>query len=293
MLADPRSAALANDFASQWFGYRDMRTMEMDIRRFGKFNGVREAMHTESVTFFDRLFRENASLLDILDSNYVYVNDRLAAHYGLSGVSGGEFQRVALPDRRRGGVLGMGSTLVVTSYPTRTSPVLRGKWVLEQVLGTPPPPPPPEVKPISRDDQMKDGMTLRQRFEKHRAEASCAGCHARMDPIGFGLENYDGIGEWREQDNGLPIDASARLPDGTDVRGPEGLKDALLARKDLFVRHAVEKMLTYALGRPVEAYDECMVRETMDKLSAEGYRSQVLIHAIVESHAFQYRRQPE
>jgi hypothetical protein len=290
MLADPKSVSLAEDFAAQWFGFRDMRTAEMDIRRFGKFSGLRDAMYEESVAFFDALFRENRSVLDILDCNYVFVNDRLAAHYGLPPVEGGGVREVPLADRRRGGVLGMGSTLVVTSYPTRTSPVLRGKWVLEQLLGTPPPPPPPNVKPVSRDDSIKDGLTLRQRFEKHREDPSCASCHARMDPIGFGLENFDGIGEWRDADNGLPIDAAATLPGGVVFRGPEGLKEVLLGRKELFLRHMVEKTMTYALGRAVDFYDENTVRTAMERLAENDYRAHELILAVVESDAFQFRR---
>lgn len=290
MLADPKSIALAEDFAAQWFGFRDMRTHEMDIRRFGKFNGLRESMYYESRAFFDALFRENGRVLDVLDCDYAYVNRRLAEHYGIEGVEDREIHKVTLTDRRRGGVLGMGSTLTVTSYPTRTSPILRGKWVLETLLGTPPPPPPPNVAEVSKDDQQKDGLTLRQRLEAHRAQESCASCHAKMDPLGFGLENFDGIGEWRDQDNDLPIDASAVLPDGTEFAGPGGLKDALLARQDLFVRHFVEKMLTYALGREVDYYDECTVRDAMERLANSGYQSHALVFAIVESYPFRHKK---
>lgn len=289
MLADPKSIALADDFAAQWFGFRNMRTHEMDVRRFGKFNGLRESMYHESRSFFDALFRENRSLLDVLDCNYAYLNESLASHYGLPGVSGGEIRKVEISDRRRGGVLGMGSTLVVTSYATRTSPVLRGKWVLEQLFGTPPPPPPPNLPALSKNDQIKDGLTLRQRFERHRQDANCASCHARMDPIGFALENFDGIGEWRDKDNELPIDSSAELADGTAFQGPEGLKDVLLAQKERFLRHFVEKMFTYAIGRAVDYYDECTIQTVMDRLDSSEYASHELIHAIVESHAFTHR----
>ncbi|MBY0587851.1 DUF1592 domain-containing protein [bacterium] len=290
MLQDPKSISLSRDFAAQWFGFRDMRTHEMDLRRFGNFNNLRDHFYAESLAFFDHLFRENASILDVLDCSYAFVNAPLAAHYGLPAVEGDTIRQVPLVDRRRGGVLGMGSTLVVTSYPTRTSPVLRGKWVLEQILGTPPPPPPPNVKPVNRDDTIKDGMTLRQRLEKHREVESCASCHAKMDPIGFGLENYDGIGQWRDQDNGLAVDNIGTLPDGTEVRGPEGIKTALLSRKELFVRQMVEKMLVYSLGRSLDYYDECTVRGTIERLEASQYRSHELIQAIVESYPFQHRR---
>lgn len=289
MLADPKSVALAEDFAAQWFGFRDLRTHEMDVRRFGKFNGLRESMYYESRTFFDSLFRENRPLLDVLDCNYGYWNESLANHYGLSGVSGGEIRKVEISDRRRGGVLGMGSTLVVTSYATRTSPVLRGKWVLEQLFGTPAPPPPPNTPALSKDDQIKDGLTLRQRFELHRRDANCASCHARMDPLGFALENFDGIGEWRDKDNELPIDNSASLADGTVFHGPEGLKDVLLAKKEMFLRHFVEKMFIYALGRAVDYYDECTIQTVMDRLASSEFASHEVIHAIVESHAFTHR----
>ena len=290
MLADPKSVALAEDFAAQWFGYRDMRSHEMDIRRFGEFNGVRGDMYNESRAFFDALFRENRPVLNILDCDYAFVNARLAGHYGLAEVEGNDIREVALSDRRRGGVLGMGSTLTVTSYPTRTSPILRGKWILENLLGTPPPPPPPDVKEVSKNDRVKDGLTLRQRLEAHRTQESCASCHAKMDPLGFSLENYDGIGKWRDEDNDLVVDASANLPDGTEFEGPEGLKDVLLARQDLFVRHMTEKMLTYALGRAVDYYDECTARQILDRLATHEYRSHEMILGIVESYPFRHRQ---
>ncbi len=290
MLADERSAALAEDFAAQWFGYRDLRRHEMDIRRFGGFNGLRDSMYHESRAFFAALFRDNGRVLDVLDCDYAYLNAALAEHYGVAGVTGNEIRRVTLSDRRRGGVLGMGSVLTVTSYPTRTSPILRGKWILETLLGTPPPPPPPNVKEVSKDDAKKDGLTLRQRLEQHRAEASCASCHAKMDPLGFSLENFDGIGQWRDQDNGLEIDTRANLPDGSELVGVEGLKDALLARQDLFLRHLVEKTMTYALGRAVDYYDECTIREALARLAAHDYRAHELVLAVVESYPFRYRK---
>jgi len=290
MLADPKSVALAEEFAAQWFGFRDLRTHEMDIRRFGDFGGVRDWMYDESHTFFDALFRENLRVLEILDCNYAYVNDRLAAHYGLPTVEGGHIRKVELADRRRGGVLGMGSTLTVSSYPTRTSPVLRGKWILETLLGTPPPPPPPNVKEVSKSDEVRDGMTLRQRLEKHRANESCASCHAKMDPLGFALENFDGIGKWRDQDNGIDVDAVATLPDGTELKGIADLKDALLERQDVFLRQLVERMLTYALGRAVDYYDECTIRQAISRLAEHDYRSHELILAVVESYPFRHKK---
>lgn len=290
MLADAKSAALAEDFAAQWLGFRDLRTHEMDIRRFGGFSGIRDDLYHEVRTFFDTLFRENRSLLEIVDCDYVFVNAKLAAHYGLPEVEGNELREVALADRRRGGVLGMGSTLAVTSYPTRTSPILRGKWVLENLLGITPPPPPPDVKEVSKNDELKDGLTLRQRLEAHRSNESCASCHAKMDPLGFSLENYDGMGQWRDEDNGNPVDAAAVLPDGTEFSGPAGLKDVLIERQDLFLRHLVEKMLTYALGRPVDYYDECTVRDALARLVADEHRAQTLVLAIVESYPFRHKK---
>ena len=258
MLADPKSRALAEDFAGQWLRVGNLAELaEPDKRLFPEFTPeLRDAMAEEAVAFFHAIFREDRPVLDLLDSDYTFLNERLAKHYGIDGVTGPEFRRVALKDRNRGGVLGMAAVLTLTSYPRRTSPVLRGKWVLEELLGTPPPPPPPMVKALPADDRVRDGMTFRQRLEQHRKDANCASCHARLDPLGFGLENFDVLGRWRDEIKGEPVDASGELTTGEKFAGPAALKTILVeSKRELFVRNLVERMLSYALRRGVEYYD--------------------------------------
>jgi hypothetical protein len=242
------------------------------------------------VEFFNALLRDNRSLLDVIDAQYVFVNETLATFYGIEGVKGEAFQRVSLKDRSRGGVLGMGGVLTLTSYPRRTSPVLRGKWVLEEILGTPPPPPPPLVKSLPADDRPRDGLTFRQRLEQHRTKAECAGCHKRMDPLGFGLETFDAIGRWRTQISGQPVDASGQMTSGEKFTGPAELKSLLLKRTDDFGRNLTEKMLAYALGRGLEYYDTPVVKKIAKTLEADDFRAATLVTEIVKSYPFQYRR---
>jgi hypothetical protein len=239
---------------------------------------------------FLAMVRQNASLLDFIDGRYTYANRPLARFYGLPQPPDGTFQRIDLPDRRRGGVLGMAAVLTRTSYPLRTSPVLRGKWILEEVLGTPPPPPPPLVATLPADDPPRDGQTLRQRLEEHRKKESCAACHARLDPMGFALENFDPIGRWRHDIQKQPVDATGVLPGGEAVDGPVALKEALLRRKGLFVRHLTEKLLAYALGRGLEAYDIPEVKRIVAEVERDGYRTQTWIWAVVRSVPFQNSR---
>jgi hypothetical protein len=248
-------------------------------------------MAEEAVAFCHALLRDDRPVLDLLDSDYTYLNERLAKHYGIEGVTGPDFRRVALKDRNRGGVLGMAAVLTLTSYPRRTSPVLRGKWVLEELLGTPPPPPPPSVKALPADDRPKDGMTFRQRLEQHRKNDNCASCHARLDPLGFGLENFDVLGRWRDEIKGEPVDASGKLTTGEDFTGAAALK-AILAesKRELFVRNLVERMLSYALRRGVEYYDIPTVKEVMAELEANDHRATALVVAIAKSFPFQNRR---
>lgn len=292
MLEDPRAAEFAENFTGQWLGTRTLaQTANPNLNRFPEYTvELREAMKGEPVAMMKAMIRENRSVLEFLDAGHVYVNETLAAYYGLEGVQGNEFQRVAVRDRRRGGILGMAAVLTKTSYPLRTSPVLRGKWILEDVLGTPPPPPPPLVATLPPDDKVRDGQSLRKRLEAHRTKENCAACHARLDPLGFALENFDPIGRWRDKIDGQPVDASGVLPGGEVVDGPSALKDALLRRKTLFARHLTEKMLAYALGRGLEYYDAPVVREIADATAADGYRLQTLILGIVRSLPFQYRR---
>lgn len=292
MLASPKSRAFADSFASQWLRVRDLYTAaNPDPRRYPSFTpSLRDAMYEETITFFDAVLRRNESLLRLLDADYTYLNEELARHYGIEGVTGTPMRRVALKDGRRGGVLTQASVLTLTSYPQRTSPVLRGKWVLEEMLGTPPPPPPPNAGALPPDDAPKEGMTFRQRLEQHREKPQCFSCHARMDPIGFGLENFDAIGRWRDEIGGTPVDATGVLANGEKFSGPAELKKHILARKDLFTRNLVEKMLSYALGRGLEPHDITAVRKIVAAVEKDGYRSSTLIQEIVKSYPFQYRK---
>ncbi|HUR46272.1 MAG TPA: DUF1592 domain-containing protein [Candidatus Saccharimonadales bacterium] len=292
MLDDPKGRVLAQNFASQWLRVRDLKTtVQPDQNRFKTYTReLRDAMYEEPVEFFYSLLKENESLLKLLDSDYTYVNEPLARHYGIEGVEGTEMRRVALKDRNRGGVVGMAGVLTLTSYPLRTSPVLRGKYVLEELLGTPPPPPPPLVKSLPPDDKPRDGLTLRQRLEKHRENPDCAACHKRMDPLGFGLENFDAIGRWRTETAGKPVDASGEMTTGEKFTGPAELKKVLLSRKEDFVRNMSEKMLAYALGRGLEFTDTPAVRKIAKAVAADNCRSSTLILEVTKSYPFQYRR---
>lgn len=292
MLSDPKAHALSDNFAGQWLGIRNLRTTaQPDPGRFPTYTAsLREAMYTESVEFFNSLIHDNRSVLTLLDANYTYLNEELAKHYGINDVHGTNFTRVALSDPNRGGILGMASILTLTSYPQRTSPVLRGKWVLEEVLGAPSPPPPPNAGGLPADDAPREGMTFRQRLEKHRSKPECASCHKRMDPIGFGLENFDAIGRWRTDLGGQPVDSAGILVTGEKFHGPHELKMLMLAQKDDFARTLSEKMLAYALGRGVEYYDAPAVKQISDQLRADQYRMRTLILGICESFPFQYRR---
>jgi hypothetical protein len=288
MLEDPKSRALADNFAAQWLRFREMLGRGVDFRAFPEFNNeLGKSMYDESAEFFDHLFRTNGKVVDILDADYTFLNERLAKHYGIPDVTGEEMQRVQLPDRRRGGILGMGSILTVTSFPTRTSPVLRGKWVLEELFGAPPPPPPANIDSLAKTKADKEHKTLRKRMEAHRAQASCAACHKQMDPIGFGLENFNGIGAWRDQDEGEPIDTMGELPGGLAFHGPEELKAILRNRYDALLRNMIERMFTYAVGRPVEYYDERAIRQIIQQVNDNEGRAQPMIQALVASEPFQ------
>ena len=292
MLQDPRAYSLAESFAGQWLHVRDLyTTVQPDKQRFKEFTpALRDAMATEPVQFFSAMIKQDESLLSLIDARHTYVNEELAGLYGLDNVHGSEMRRVALADGKRGGVLTMAGVLTVTSYPRRTSPVLRGKWVLEEIFGTPPPPPPPVVATLPADDRPRDGQTFRQRLEAHRAKPQCASCHGRMDPLGFGLENYDGIGKWRTEISGQPVDASGVLATGQKFSGPEELKRSILDRKEDFVRNMTEKMLAYALGRGLEPYDLPTVKRISAALAKDNYKSETLIREIVKSYPFQYRK---
>ena len=293
MLADPRASGLVNNFASQWLLVRNVRFAEPDRALFPEFDGnLRDALARETELLFEDQFRRDRSILDLLRSDYTFVNSRLARHYGIPGVYGSHFRRVALADERRHGLLGHGSVLTVTSYPNRTSPVLRGKWVLENLLGAPPPPPPPDVPSLGEESKSKPA-TVRERLEQHRANPACASCHARMDPLGFALENFDPIGRWRERDGALPIDASADLPDGSTVDGPVAFRNALLARHEEFAGNFTEKLMTYALGRGVTYHDAPAVRAIVREAGVSEYRWSDVILGIVRSVPFRMRKVPQ
>ncbi|MDX1561699.1 MAG: DUF1592 domain-containing protein, partial [Gammaproteobacteria bacterium] len=290
MLADDKAAALVENFAGQWFGLRELDTVLPETNTFD--GNLRDAFRRETELLFTDVLREDLSILELLDADYTYVNERLAEHYGIPNIRGNRFRRIELGDSPRAGLLGHGSVLTVTSAPNRTSPVSRGAWILENILGTPPPTPPDDVEtnlaPTATSGP--DSVSLRQRLEQHRDDPSCASCHAMIDPLGFALENFDLIGQWRDNDGPEPVDAAARLWDGTAIDGPVELKRALLDRKELFVTHATEKLMTYALGRPLEATDMPYVREIVRNAEADGYRFSALVLGIVDSVPFRLRQ---
>jgi mono/diheme cytochrome c family protein len=295
MLADSRSQALIVNFAGQWLDLRNLATWRPDAGLFPQFDeSLRKSMQQQTELFFESVVRENRSMLDLLDADYTYLNQRLAEHYGIAGIYGSQFRRVALSDPNREGLLGQASILTVTSYPSRTSVVQRGKWVLENLLGTPPPPPPPDVPAFPSASKDGKQMTTRQAMEMHRANAVCASCHARMEPIGFALENYDAIGRWRSEDAGKPLDVSGKLPDGAQFAGPEQLSKLLATKyKDDFISTVSEKLLIYALGRGLEYYDKPTVRSITRRAASDNYTMNALVLAIVNSTPFQMRRSLE
>src|SRR4030095_3042625 len=262
MLADPRSQSLVKNFSGQWLFLRNIARIAPDTTTYPYFDeNLRQALAKETELLIESQVREDHSVADLLTTDYTFLNQRLAEHYGIKGVYGNEFRRVKLEDPNRYGLLGQASILAVTSDPNRTAPTIRGKWVLEQLLGTPPPPPPPNV-PSLKDDGTAQKLTMRQRMEQHRANPTCAACHRMMDPLGFALENFDGLGGWRNSvaPGSGPIDSSGALPDGTKFNGPAGLREVLVKKRDLFVETFTERLLTYALGRGLEEYDNAALR---------------------------------
>lgn len=291
MLKDPKSKAMSENFAGQWLMLRTLATTVPDKATFRSFdNALRSAMVRETELYFDHILRDDRSILEFIDSDYTFVNGRLAQHYGIPNVTGPDFRKVTLKDRSRGGILTHGSVLTLTSNPTRTSPVKRGKWVLENVLGTPPPPPAPDAPPLPEDAASISTGSVRQRLEKHRASPSCATCHAKMDPLGFGLENFDAVGAYRTQDGKFPVDSSGVLPDGAQFSGPSEMRKVLLGKADLFRKNIAEKMLTFALGRGMEYYDKCAIEDVVKSLKSGNDRFSALVMAVVSSDSFQKRR---
>jgi hypothetical protein len=291
MLKDAKAAALVENFAGQWLQLRNLRLINPDRKRFPEFDdALRQAMEQETRLFFQSIMQEDRSILEFLDADFSFVNERLARHYGIPDVQGEEFRKVALPAAQRGGLLGHASILAVTSNPTRTSPVKRGKWILENLLNAPPPPPPPGVPELDAGNQRVLTGSLRQRMEQHRENRTCAVCHAQMDALGFGLENYDPIGAWRAKDAEFDIDASGTLPGGQAFSGPEQLRGILRGRHAEFRRCLAEKLLTYALGRGLEYYDKCTVDRIVGNVEANHDRFSALVFEIVISEPFQKRR---
>jgi hypothetical protein len=290
MLADAKSRRLVENFAGQWLELRNLESIKPDPERFPDFDvALRAGMRRETEMFFENILRQDRSILEFIDAPYSFLNERLARHYGIPGVEGPEFRMVKLDGRQRSGILTHASVLTVTSYPTRTSPVLRGKWLLENILNAPPPPPPPDAGALD-ESQVNLAGTVREQFEKHRSQPVCAACHVRMDPLGFGFENYDAIGRWRTHEGKFPVDASGTLPGGHAFSGASELKAILKNEKEAFGRCLTEKMLTYALGRGLERYDRPAVDEICRRLAQNHYRFSSLILGIVQSLPFQMRR---
>ena len=295
MLTDPRAAALVDNFAGQWLFLRNLQSARPDVATFPNFDeNLRRSLRTETELFFASIVKEDHSVTDLLDADYTFLNERLAQHYGIPGIYGSHFRRVTLTDENRRGLLGQGSILTVTSYPNRTSPVLRGKWIMENVLGTPPPPPLPNVPTLQENQPGLAAQSLRERLAAHRNNPVCATCHDVLDPLGLALENFDAVGRWRTHEPGGAINAAGQLADGTPVDGPISLREALMARREQFVGVVVEKLLTYALGRGIDYADMPTVRGIVHRAARDDYRFSTLIMGVVESAPFRMRMvQPE
>jgi hypothetical protein len=295
MLSDSRASSLTTNFAAQWLHLRNLGIAAPDLERFPYFDeNLRDAFRTETELFFESVRREDRSVLDLLNADYTFVNERLALHYGIPGVYGSHFRRVRLPDGTRGGLLGHASILTVTSYSNRTSPVVRGKWILDNILNAPPPPPPANVPELRARDGQGKVLSMRAQMEQHRSNPVCAGCHRVMDPLGFALENFDGIGRWRTTDANAPIDPSGAMPDGTKFSGPAEFRRVLLdGRREMFVSTVADRLLTYALGRGLEHYDAPVVRRIVADAAPAGYRFSSLVLNVVTSMPFQMRRAEE
>jgi hypothetical protein len=293
MLADPKARALTDNFAAQWLQLRRLPTARPSIEFFPTLTpALRDAMYEETALLFDDIRRRNLSVVTLLDADYTFVNGPLAEHYGWPGIEGEEFRRVKLKQNDvRGGLLGMASILTINSHTFRTSPTMRGKWILEVILGTPPPPPPANVSQISEEaDQDAEVKNFRELLARHAKDAECAACHKKIDPLGFGLENFDAVGRYREKHGGEPIDAGGELPGGEKFRGPQELRRVVLARQEPFVQHLTEQMLAYALGRKLEYHDQIEVERILGELKSHNNRFETLVQGIVASYPFRHRR---
>jgi len=293
LLSDPKADSLVKNFFLQWLRLRDLALFDPDTSEYPNFEeDLRKALESEIELFTGSIVREDRSVLDLLTADYTFVNERLAAHYGIPGIRGGQFRRVTLTDPNRWGLLGKGSVLAVTSYANRTSPVLRGRWVLENILGTPPPLPPPNVPALKENLAGGVQLSVRQLLEQHRANPTCASCHRLIDPPGFALENFDAVGAWRNKDHGVRVDAAGKLADGTEVDGPAGLRAVILRRPEQFVSTMTEKLMTYALGRSIVYTDMPTVRAVVHRAARDDYRFSSLVLAVVRSAPFQLRSVP-
>ncbi len=293
MLKDRRARALVTNFAAQWLYLRDVPARRPDGDVFEDFDeGLRQAMQRETELFLESILLEDRSVLDLLSANHTFVNERLAKHYGIPHVYGSQLRRITLPDDSpRRGLLGQGSILLLTSYATRTSPVLRGKWILDNILGAPPPPPPPNVPALKETNEASKPLSMRDAMVRHRVNPACASCHARMDPLGFALENFDAVGQWRTRsESGLTIDASGALPDGTPFSNAVALRDVIVGRGDQFVSTVTEKLLMYALGRKLDYRDAPVVRAIVRDARGEDFRFSSLVLGIAQSVPFRMRR---
>jgi len=295
MLADPRAEALATRFAAQWLRLQDLEDIHPDALSYPYFDQtLAEAMHRETELFFSHLIEQDRPVLELLTADYTFVNERLARHYGVPGIIGPEFRKMSYPDETRRGLLGHGGILMMTSHADRTSPVLRGKWVLEVLLGSPPPPPPPDVPAFEEVDEAVEGrfLTVRERMEQHRVNPACRSCHVVIDPIGLALENFDVTGAWRIRDGGNMVDPVSELYDGTPLAGPEDLRNALLSRPEVFYRVFTENLMAYALGRRVEYYDMPTIRTIVKEAGEDGYKLSAFILGVVQSAAFTSAKAP-
>ena len=289
MLADPKAHNLVDNWAAQWLQLRNLGRTKPDPVRFPTVDDeLLDAMRKETSMFMEAIIKEDRSILDVIDAPFTFVNGPLARHYGIKGVDGEEFQRVTLDGEQRGGVLTQAAILTVSSYPTRTSPPVRGKWVLENLLGTPPPPPPPDV-PAFKDSDIGTNVSMRERLAEHRKNPSCSPCHNLMDPIGFGLENYDAVGAWRTMDGKFPIETTGALPGGREFTGSKGLKDILRGQSDTFAHNVTEKLLTYSLGRGLERFDAPTVDGIVRQIATSNYKFSALVMEVVKSAPFQMR----
>ena len=296
MLDDPRARALASRFAAQWLRLQDLEKIRPDALSYPYYDEtLAKAMHRETELLFDYIRKEDRPVIELLTADYTFVNERLARHYGIPGVLGNDFRKVQYPTDRRRGILGHGSILTLTSHAGRTSPVLRGKWVMEVLMGSPPPPPPPNVPELEETEGAEDGrfLTVREQLEMHRANPACSSCHNVIDPIGLAFENFDVDGSWRNRDRGNPIDASSELYDGTPINSVGDLREAILKRPEVFYRIFTENMMAYALGRRVEHYDQPAIREIVRQAAKEDYRLSAFVRGVVTTPAFRYQRATE